>query len=282
MAAGPEMELEQAGCPMCQSLASMPTPYGKAPFAVRRCAECDLWFLSPRLPEHAMMAYYAGHGYFQSDEQGIGYAGYEEQAKALRETFALLLRTLDQAGAARGNLLEVGAGLGYLLAEAADHFDTVSGVEMSEDAREKAARISGATLYESLDALDEAQKFDCIIATHVIEHVYDPVAFAGRLKRHLAPGGVLVLAAPHMGSLFRKVMGNAWPSFKYPEHVSFYDEKTLRTLFERTGFVQMQRLPYPHAFPLALILKKLGLPAPGWTAGINLKLPATTVCYMGR
>lgn len=260
----------------------MSTPYGKEPFRVRRCKDCGLWFLSPRLPETEMMAYYAGQGYFQSDEQGIGYSGYEEQAEALKKTFALLLRTLDQAGFTRGDLLEVGAGLGYLLSQAMDHFETVSGVEMSEDAREKAAKLSGATLYESLDALDGSRKFDCIIATHVIEHVYDPVAFTTRLRQHLAPGGALVLAAPHMGSLFRKIMGNYWPSFKYPEHVTFYDEKTLRSLFERAGFEQMKRLPYPHAFPLALILKKLGLPAPAWTAGFNLKLPATTVCYMGR
>ena len=281
-AAGFAPELEQACCPMCESAKSEPTSYGKAPFALRRCSDCRLWFLSPRLPEVEMMRYYAGQGYFQSEEQGIGYAGYEEQADALRQTFALLMRTLDRAGAARGDLLEVGAGLGYLLAEAGDYFETVSGVEMSAGARAKAARVSGATLYESLDELDGSQTFDCIVATHVIEHVYDPVGFATRLKRHLAPGGVLVLAAPHMGSVFRKAMGNRWPSFKYPEHVAFYDADTLRSLFERAGFGQVTRLPYPHAFPLSLILNKLGLPAPRWTARFNLKLPATTVCYMGR
>ncbi len=266
---------------MCGNAESTATPYMREPFAVRRCKECRLWFLSSRLPESEMMTYYSEQAYFQSEEQGIGYSGYEEQADALKETFASLLRTLDRADATGGDLLEVGAGLGYLLSEAADYFETVSGVEMSAGARAKAARLSGAALYESLDAL-ELQTFDCIIATHVIEHIYDPVGFTTRLKQHLTPGGTLVLAAPHMGSFFRKAMGNYWPSFKYPEHVTFYDGKTLRSLFERAGFEQVKQLAYPHAFPLALILKKLGFPAPAWTARFNLKLPATTVCYMGR
>ena len=50
-AAGFEPELEQACCPMCESAKSEPTPYGEAPFALRRCSDCRLWFLSPRLPE---------------------------------------------------------------------------------------------------------------------------------------------------------------------------------------------------------------------------------------
>ncbi len=275
-------KLEHAHCPMCGADESIATSYRKEPFAVRRCNECHLWFLSPRLPEAEMIACYSSQNYFRSEEMGVGYSGYEEQSEALKETFRILMQTLAKAGIARGALLEVGAGLGYLLSEATPYFDSLSGVEMSEEARQKAAALSEATLYPDLESLDASDRYECIIATHVIEHVYDPVGFVTRLRQHLAPGGSLVLAAPHMGSFFRKLMGNHWPSFKYPEHVTFFDERTLKALLERAGFKQVKRIPYPHAFPLSLILGKLGLPAPHWTSRINLKLPATTVCYTGK
>ncbi len=275
-------ELEDVHCPLCRTDDSVATPYRKEPFAVRRCNECHLWFLSPRLPEAEMMAHYSGQNYFRSEEMGVGYSGYEEQSDALRETFRILMKTLAREGITRGSLLEVGAGLGYLLSEAAPYFESRNGVEMSEEARMQAAAQSGAALYPDIESLDANDRFDCIIATHVVEHVYDPVDFVIRLRQHLAPGGSLVLAAPHMGSFFRKLMGNRWPSFKYPEHVTFFDERTLKVLLERAGLEQVKRLPYPHAFPLSLILGKLGLPAPGWTKRLNLKLPATTICYTGK
>jgi SAM-dependent methyltransferase len=40
--------------------------------------------------------------------------------------------------------------------------------------------------------------FDCIICTHVLEMVTDPERFVAELHRILKPGGILLLAVPHL------------------------------------------------------------------------------------
>jgi hypothetical protein len=105
------------------------------------------------------------------------------------------------------------------------------------------------------------------------------VAFVESLARRLKPGGSIILAAPHMGSIFRRVMGRRWPSFKYPEHVLFFDEKTLPDLFRRAGLDVESNVPYPHVFPLSLVLSKFRIKGPKWSDKIDVTLPATTISF---
>ena len=99
-----------------------------------------------------------------------------------------------------------------------------------------------------------------------------------------------MLSTPHMGSLWRKAMGQRWPSFKIPEHIVYYDRATLRRLLESEGFLDIQDIPYLHAFPLSLVLRRAGwkggarasAAVRGRLAGIVLWLPATTICMAGR
>ena len=124
----------------------------------------------------------------------------------------MLLKRLAQHGATGGDLLEVGSGLGYLLDESRPYYKQRKGVELSPAAAQEAAERSDAIIVHGLDELDPSEQFDCILAVHVIEHIHDPVPFTKQLANHLRPGGALVLAAPDMGSMLRRVMGRRWPT----------------------------------------------------------------------
>lgn len=275
-----DIQTETGTCPLCGSDDPRPSRYADGPFRVVRCAGCRLWYLSPRPTPDAMAALYRGDNYFVGGD--AGYTDYRKQEASLRLTFRRLLRRMAALGATGGRLLEVGSGLGYFLEEAASQFDHCAGIELSPVAAASAAKLSGAPVYNSVEALPPDARFDCIVALHVIEHIYDPVPFLRRLATHLAPDGSLVLAAPDMGSFWRHAMGGSWPSFKYPEHISFYDSRTLKRLLAETGFAEARRLPYLHDFPLSEILAKLGLRAPRLAWRLRLPLPATTVCYAAR
>jgi hypothetical protein len=84
-----------------------------------------------------------------------------------------------------------------------------------------------------------------------------------------------------MNSPLRKVMGRRWPSFKIPEHILYFDAKSLSDLMEKAGLTNVRALPYPHAFPLALIASKLGLPLPRVFGNVNVWVPTTTVAAYG-
>lgn len=272
--------LQSCACPLCGSAESLPTPYGKEHFSLRACADCRLWYMHPRLPEEAMVARYVGDDYFEGG--GDGYTSYDAQERSLRRTFRRVLKHMGKAGLTGGELLEVGCGYGFFLDEAADRFTRLHGTEMSRVAARRAAH-TGASVHEGgLADLPDDLKVDVVCAFHVIEHIYDPVRFLTEARRFLKPGGWAVLAAPNRESFLRKLLGNRWPSFKYPEHVAYYNRQTLSDLFSRAGFGKVRRIPYLHDFPLGEMVAKFGVPTPGPVAGLPLTIPTTTVCLAGR
>ena len=77
-------------------------------------------------------------------------------------------------------------------------------------------------------------------------------------------------------------MGRYWPSFKVPEHVGYFDFRSLSRVMEDAGLRDVRRLPYPHAFPLGLITAKFGLNIPSALGCLKIWVPATTVAVYGR
>jgi SAM-dependent methyltransferase len=296
---------------------------------VVRCPACDLWYLSPRLNEAAMVAAYREASYFEGGA-GPGYSSYLAQEPTLRRTFRRLLRSMhrlgmtraagrpaagefagsdgssgaehserrESSGAGGGRLLEIGCAYGFFLDEAKPWFAYRAGTEYSEAGAELARKCADAVHVGGLDAIPKGgsgERFDAIVLIHTIEHVYDPVALLVGLMEHLAPGGWIVVATPDMGGFWRPLLGRFWPFFKTPEHVAFYDAKSLAALLRAAGCAEVKRMPYLSYFPLALVGEKL-TPGDGRTkrggretaAGANawsslaVWVPATTVAAAGR
>lgn len=227
-----------------------------------------------------MRDYYSEIGYFEDGDGG--YDDYPKQANSLSATFRYLLNQLSKRGITGGALLDVGCGFGYFLQEAVTFFDFRAGTEMSPVAAEQAQARADEIYVGGIETIPAKRKFDCVVALQVIEHVYHPRAFLNELLTHVNDNGTVVLAAPNMAGFWRILMGRRWPSFKYPEHVVFYDSKTLATLMRGAGLQSVESLPYPHAFPLGEICRKLALPVPGRFSSRNVWLPATTVAAAGR
>ncbi|HET7230473.1 MAG TPA: class I SAM-dependent methyltransferase [Longimicrobium sp.] len=272
---------ETCACPLCGASQPVHAGYAMDGYEAVRCGACGAWYLSPRLTEAAMMAAYARDDYFEGGE--AGYAGYAAQEKSLRGTFRRLLGEMQRRGMTGGGLLDVGCGYGYLLDEARGFFAERAGTDFSPAAAGQARAYGAEVWLGGADAVPAGRRFHCVTALHVVEHVYHPHQFVAELAELVEPGGWLVLAAPDAGSFWRKLMGRRWPSWKFPEHVMFYERATLERLVRglpRTA--QVTTLPYPHAFPVSEVAAKLRLKAPGPIAARNLWLPATTVCVAAR
>lgn len=272
--------VESTACPLCGSDQATDSPYASPPFHVVRCSHCQLWYLNPRPAADTAMANYESDQYFSGAH--AGYENYSSQEQSLRAGFRDILARLKRHGLTGGRLLEVGSGYGYFLVEARKYYDECVGVELSPLAADAARTLSGATILNSIEAIDPDEEFDLVFASHVIEHIYDPVPFTEKLVAHLRPGGTIVYSTPDMNSFWRKLMGRHWPSFKIPEHVAFFDSNTLARLFTTANAVSHRRIGILDRFPASEILAKLGLPAPRVSARINVPLPATSVCMLAR
>lgn len=273
-------ELERPDCPLCGGSARQDELYRFPPFAVARCRACRLWYLRPRLAEEAMRQKYEDDRYFEGGD--AGYRSYQAQERTLRSTFRSFLRTLAARGMTGGRLLEIGCAYGFFLEEAAGQFDERTGTDYSQAALVRARGRADRLLLGGTEALAPGELFDCVVALHVIEHIYDPIAFLRTLAGHLRPGGRIVLATPDMGGFWRPLLRYRWPFFKIPEHVTYFDRRTLVALLRRAGLEDCRSLPYRSAFSLALIGEKLGVAPPRALRDVEIWLPATTIAAAGR
>jgi SAM-dependent methyltransferase len=274
--------LEYPACALCKSEQRQFPFRLQEPYSVARCTACGLYYLYPRLVESAMHQVYSQPSYYEGGACGYSDASYIAQESALRETFKRLLRNLATRGLTGGQLLEIGCGYGYLLDEARLLFDRRVGTEFSPQGAEIARATGAEAFVGGIEQVPPEAKFDCVIATQVIEHVYEPLPFVKRLVDHAKPGAHIILATPDIGGVLRKFMGQRWPSFKAPEHVVYFNFQTLSSLMVRAGVNDVRRLPYPHAFPLGLIVAKFGLTLPSVLAHLKVWVPATTIAAYGR
>jgi 2-polyprenyl-3-methyl-5-hydroxy-6-metoxy-1,4-benzoquinol methylase len=281
-AAETSTNLEYPACPLCESdRRGFPFRLHE-PYEVARCIDCGFHYLHPRLIESAMQEVYRESSYYEGGACGYADTSYTAQEFALRATFERLLHNLAKRGLTGGDLLEIGCGYGYLLDEARSFFKRRVGTEFSPEGAE-IARATGAEVFVGgIEQVPPEAKFDCVVGTQLIEHVYEPLSFVKRLAGHTKPGGHIILATPDIGGVLRKLMGRRWPSFKVPEHVLYFDYRTLSSLMLRAGLSDVRRLPYPHAFPLGLIAAKLGFKLPPWLGQFKVWVPATTVAAYGR
>ena len=97
--------------------------------------------------------------------------------------------------------LDVGCGAGLLAEPLARLGAKVTGLDASAeliDVAREHARATGLGIdYRAGEVVKLEGEFDLITCMEVIEHVADPMAFAGALARRLTSGGLLIMSTPN-------------------------------------------------------------------------------------
>ena len=250
-------ELERARCPLCDGADQVPV-HDFSPYYVVRCASCQTQYLSPRLIDSAMRHVYEDDSYFQDGE--IGYKSYLGQERSLRYSFRQFLQALETRGLTGGSLLEVGCGYGFFLDEAANFFQYRAGIDFSDAVVASARQRANQVYRGDIDTIPATDTYDCIVLVSVIEHVYTPVDFIRTLRGHLRPSGKVIIATPDVNGIYRRLLGRRWPGFQViPEHVAFYDKRTLSSLMKTAGLSRVTTLPYMRAYPANLVVEEFNV-----------------------
>lgn len=152
-------------------------------------------------------------------------------------------------------LLDIGCLTGILLVEAKKAGMKVTGVDISRDAADY-CRKKGYTVYpgtiQSLGKKLKPNSFDIISAFQIIEHERNPLFMMKRIHLLLKRDGIVVMATPNYGGMWRKLMGRRWFGFAHPEHVVLFDFRTMKTLLEKAGFHDIDvHADSPRPFPLS-------------------------------
>lgn len=120
--------------------------------------------------------------------------------------------------------------------------DDVYGLDIAFDE----TKLSEKERYFKMSAEDFVlpMQFDVIFAGDLIEHLSNPGLFLEAAKRHLKPGGRLIITTPNAFNLFviaGKIM-NPEPVVN-PDHTCYFNSKTIKTLLDKNGW-KIDQLAY--------------------------------------
>jgi 2-polyprenyl-3-methyl-5-hydroxy-6-metoxy-1,4-benzoquinol methylase len=135
-----------------------------------------------------------------------------------------------------GRYLDIGCGLGKMVAAMSRLGMKAQGIEPSPIAAQK-AREAGLQIYCGLldDAKLDGESFDCISMFHVLEHVPDPVSVLRECCRLLKAGGELVIGVPNYNSLVLSLVGSSWSALDQPRHLHLFREDSMRQVASRAN-----------------------------------------------
>ena len=110
---------------------------------------------------------------------------------------------------------------------------------------------------------DELGLFDCVICSHVLEHLYWPEQFLERIRPLLTPGGRLIVCLPNVLA-WRQRLSFLFGRFRYTDgglmdrtHFRFFDWHTAQSLVVNAGY-RLISANGDGVFPLAKFLPLLG------------------------
>jgi 2-polyprenyl-3-methyl-5-hydroxy-6-metoxy-1,4-benzoquinol methylase len=107
----------------------------------------------------------------------------------------------------RGRTLNIGLGYGVWDERLAELRDEVVGLDIDGELVAHFRQKYPGIRYVQADLFDyrPERPFDTVVASHVLEHVDEPVEMLRRCKSWLNPGGHLLLVVPNADSLHRQI-----------------------------------------------------------------------------
>ena len=132
---------------------------------------------------------------------------------------AILARRYGRRG---GRLLEVGSGMGHLVGQLEDTFETY-GMDLNHWAVKQSKSAIDKTNLQTASAQElpfREGAFNVVIIKHIVEHLPDPQKAIQEIGRVTEPGGILILATPNLDSLLKPWKGDKWIGYQDPTHIS--------------------------------------------------------------
>jgi len=155
---------------------------------------------------------------------------------------------------ARRTVVDVGAGSGidrpdWMHAAVASVATLAVGVELDERLAERARERGYDVVAGDAQTFDLGRTFDVVWAGELIEHLSCAGGFLEAARRHLEPGGRLVLTTPNAFAVANFVYRIGGRPRINRGHTCWYDETTLSQLLHRHGYEVLEVAYLAHRTP---------------------------------
>ena len=197
------------------------------------CRRCGFVYADPAASQRDYDGFYCEWSKYDDSSTATGSGVSSHDAARLAITAADIARILPSRAA---TILDAGCATGGLLTALQNQgFTAVVGLDPSPRCA-AACRERGFEVYVGSIASAPAYmpKFDCIVFSHVLEHVYDIPAFFLTGHRLLAPGGYLYLETPD-ATRYDDYIYAPLQEFN-TEHINHFSGRALENTARRFGF----------------------------------------------
>lgn len=228
-------------CPICNSVKSnklfalkmikekgnpLPNVYD-----IVSCGECGFAYANVNATQTDYNEYYASFNVYgnSNDIKQIETAKrlmYQEFSDAIEKKLSKDSKILD-VGCGGGGLLMYFQEVGY---------SNLYGLDPSDASVEniKNHGINGIckNIFDEIDE-EYVGKFDCVISTAVIEHIYDINGYMEQLKKYIKSDGYLMISAPAVEGFSKYI--NPIPDYFNQEHINYFSMVSIRNVLAVHG-----------------------------------------------
>ncbi len=222
----------------------------KNEYSILQCKTCNVIQTYPQ-PENTSFLY--EEDYFEKrTERGYNHYISPFLKKELIRVWELNLKDLKFDKLTRKlwnfknnlELLEIGSAAGFFLEYMKNKNWNVTGVEISYTMVEFAKKkLKLNVIHGDFLDIEFNHKYDCIVSWATIEHVKDPVYAFKKIYKILNQNGVFIFSTCRWG-FFSKILKENWRFMNVPEHLFFFNEKTLDTILRDIGFRRYSMITY--------------------------------------
>lgn len=137
-----------------------------------------------------------------------------------------------------GKLLDVGCGLGWVVAEAENRGFSAIGIDQAKPYINTGKKYLKLNLILSdLEHFQTEEKFDVVVLKHVLEHVKNADKFLQKAHQLLNKKGLLLIACPNIDSLMFWIFQDRWYGLQPAQHVWQFTPKLISEVISRNGFL---------------------------------------------
>lgn len=258
---------ELNACPLCKSpeqpVIALKDRHGEAN-PITCCPSCGLVYVWRRFDPKSLAAFYAEYYRYVFDDENPE-ATIDQRFALARASYA---GRIDRAikflnlNPKRDVIVEIGCGGGWNLAPYADRGFRVMGFDYDENYL-SIGRARGLELYNLNNTTleEKVSGVSLIIATEVLEHSPDPIAFLKRLHPLLNANGHLYLTVPSLWEIpFGYGEGDPLEEFQIA-HLFLFDPKTFAATLGQAGFC-----PKTDRSDLRIFASRMAAPSPPCTS----------------
>lgn len=224
-------------------------------FAISQCKSCGLKFTNPRPDQKNIDKFYESKDYISHTNVSNNLINlvYKIARKfTLFSKYKILKKYTDN----KGRILDYGCGTGNFLSYCKEKGWDVIGVEPNSKAR-SAAEKENLIILNSIDNLQDEEKFDVITLWHVLEHIHDLKYVFNKLKARLNKNGIICVAVPNSNSYDCDHYKQYWAAYDLPRHLYHFNPNTFKNLVKTHRMKIIEIIPMKlDAFYVSLLSEK--------------------------